>query len=145
MLNYRENYLDATQQRLLFYALQIASLHVRAPERDTFIPRVMVVDGLHLLPERALRIKVLEAFRAAIDENEYAATLVVTCQDHEELKPEDFVLTILEQEDLPPAAQLREQNGKLVLGGQHGQLWKHTDKPKRDRYREYLRKVSDSR
>lgn len=142
LINFKDQYLDDVQQRLLFYALQYAALERRNGD-SSFRPLLIAVDGISRLPSLALRERCFQAFKSIADS--YCASLAVSTVDFRELGEEDFVLSILEKEDYPPKSTLVDRNGNLVTGGKHKNRWHHSDKFKQKRYRDYLRALADSR
>jgi ABC-type multidrug transport system fused ATPase/permease subunit len=139
LIQFRDQYLDEVQERLLFYSLQFAALERRSKD-GRFQPTLIAVDGLHRLPSLRLRQACFEAFKSIADS--YCSSLIVTTDDLREIGNEDYVLSILEREDYPPKSKLVEKNGNLVTFGRHKDRWEHSDSFKKKRYRDYLRSVS---
>lgn len=143
LLNWRDNFLDEDQSRLLFLSLQYAAICERSKD-NAFRRKFILVDGLHRLSTLPLRMTARRNFKK-LAEQLYATMVFVVGDPTEEIEEKDFVITILDERDLPPELKLRAQKGNLLTGGLHRDRWNHSDRQRRDRYREFLKTIARER
>ena len=140
LVGYRNNYLNEDQNRLLFLALQYAAIKQRLTDRE-FNPRVLAIDGVHRLSRLKHRQNIVKQFKELTDE--LHATLIVVIRDPTtELENDDWVITVLEPDDFPPAMRLQQQPGNVLTFGRHRDRFGHTTTDKRLAYRNYLKAIA---